>query len=126
MNTKEKKTTRVQNKTSQFMFKTSPELIEILNDLSIQKGMSKGGLIEYLLRREFDFLTNPTFANKNTYHATPKLTNIDSEGDIETGRILSKNTRKDWESAFKEMHENGDDKLLIDDVFNDENFDEWK
>ena len=36
------------------------------------------------------------------------------------------NTRKDWESAFKKMHENGDDKLLIDDVFNDENFDEWK
>ena len=126
MNTKEKKTTRVQNKTSQFMFKTSPELIEILNDLSIQKGMSKGGLIEYLLRREFDFLTNPTFANKNTYQAAPKLKNIDSGGDIETGRILSKNTRKDWESAFKEMHENGDDKLLIDDVFNDENFDEWK
>lgn len=34
--------------------------------------------------------------------------------------------RKGWEKAFKEMHENGDDKLLIDDVFNDESFDEWK
>lgn len=34
--------------------------------------------------------------------------------------------RKGWEKAFKEMHENGDDKLLIDDVFNDETFEEWK
>ena len=33
--------------------------------------------------------------------------------------------RKNWEKAFKEMHENGDDQLLIDDVFEDENFDEW-
>jgi antitoxin MazE len=34
--------------------------------------------------------------------------------------------RKGWEAAFKEMHENGDDKLLMDDVFEDETFDEWK
>ena len=33
--------------------------------------------------------------------------------------------RKNWEKAFKKMHENGDDQLLIDDVFADENFDEW-
>ena len=33
--------------------------------------------------------------------------------------------RKNWEKAFKNMHENGDDQLLIDDVFEDENFDEW-
>ena len=33
--------------------------------------------------------------------------------------------KKNWEKAFKEMHENGDDQLLIDDVFEDENFDEW-
>ena len=33
--------------------------------------------------------------------------------------------RKGWEESFKEMHENGDDKLLIDDVFEDENFEEW-
>ena len=34
--------------------------------------------------------------------------------------------RKGWEKAFKKMSENGDDKLLINDVFDDENFDEWK
>lgn len=33
--------------------------------------------------------------------------------------------RKDWEKAFQQMHENGDDQLLIDDVFDDENFEEW-
>ncbi len=33
--------------------------------------------------------------------------------------------RKGWEKAFQKMHENGDDKLLIDDVFEDENFEEW-
>jgi len=33
--------------------------------------------------------------------------------------------RKDWEKAFQEMRKNGDDQLLIDDVFDDENFEEW-
>jgi antitoxin MazE len=34
--------------------------------------------------------------------------------------------RKDWEKAFKKMAENGDDELLMDDVFEDENLEEWK
>lgn len=33
--------------------------------------------------------------------------------------------RKGWEESFKQMHENGDDQLLIDDVFEDENFEGW-
>lgn len=33
--------------------------------------------------------------------------------------------RAGWEESAKEMHENGDDGLLIDDVFGDENFEEW-
>ncbi|MEP7266635.1 MAG: AbrB/MazE/SpoVT family DNA-binding domain-containing protein [Saprospiraceae bacterium] len=32
--------------------------------------------------------------------------------------------REGWEQAFKQMHENGDDRLLIDDVFEDEIFEE--
>jgi antitoxin MazE len=32
--------------------------------------------------------------------------------------------RKGWEKAFKKMHANGDDQLLIDDVFEDETFEE--
>ena len=32
--------------------------------------------------------------------------------------------RKGWEKAFKKMHENGEDKSLLPDFFNDENFGE--
>lgn len=32
--------------------------------------------------------------------------------------------RKGWDEAFKLMHKNGDDQLLIDDVFEDEDFEE--
>jgi antitoxin MazE len=38
----------------------------------------------------------------------------------------TKNPRQGWEMAFKDMHENADDQLLMDDVFDDENFEEWK
>ncbi len=34
--------------------------------------------------------------------------------------------RKGWGESFQLMHENGDDKLLIDDIFDDETFEEWK
>lgn len=34
--------------------------------------------------------------------------------------------REGWDLKFKEMHENGDDQLLMDDVFEDEKFEEWK
>lgn len=47
---------------------------------------------------------------------------------LEKGFIILKpkaEPRKNWEAAFKEMHEKGDDQLLIDDVFEDENFGEW-
>ena len=33
--------------------------------------------------------------------------------------------RKDWEKAFKKMHQNGDDKAILTDVFKDEQFEEW-
>jgi antitoxin MazE len=33
--------------------------------------------------------------------------------------------RKNWDAAFKQMNLAGDDNLLIDDVFEDENFEEW-
>ena len=33
--------------------------------------------------------------------------------------------RKGWEDAFKKMHENGDDQLLLNDVFEDEDLGEW-
>jgi antitoxin MazE len=48
---------------------------------------------------------------------------------FEKGYIIikpKKEPRKGWERAFKKMHDAGDDKLLIADVFQDENFEEWK
>lgn len=33
--------------------------------------------------------------------------------------------RKDWENEFKKMSENGDDQLLFNDVFENENLEEW-
>ena len=48
---------------------------------------------------------------------------------LEKGRIILKPKsvpRKGWEKSFKQMNVNGDDKLIIDDVFNDEMFEEWK
>ena len=47
---------------------------------------------------------------------------------LEMGQIVLKpieTPRKNWESAFKKMKEEGDDKLLIESVFNEENFEEW-
>lgn len=33
--------------------------------------------------------------------------------------------RKNWEKAFMKMSKNGDDQLLFNDVFDDENLEEW-
>jgi antitoxin MazE len=33
--------------------------------------------------------------------------------------------RYDWEKSFQMMHELGEDVLLLDDVFEDENLEEW-
>jgi len=48
---------------------------------------------------------------------------------LEKGQIIIKpisEPRKGWDSAFKEMHENGDDQLLMGDVFEDEELEDWK
>ncbi|MDD3771652.1 MAG: AbrB/MazE/SpoVT family DNA-binding domain-containing protein [Weeksellaceae bacterium] len=48
---------------------------------------------------------------------------------LEKERIILKPKsvpRKGWEKSFKQMHKNGDDTLLIDDIFEDETFEEWK
>lgn len=47
---------------------------------------------------------------------------------LEKDQIIIKpisNARENWEQEFKKMRENGDDELLIDDVFGDENLEEW-
>ena len=47
---------------------------------------------------------------------------------LEMGQIILKpikEPRKDWENAFEKMHKEGGDTLLMNDVFTDENFEEW-
>jgi antitoxin MazE len=48
---------------------------------------------------------------------------------LDKGQIIIKplfKPRKGWDKAFIEMHSNGDDKLLIPDVFQEENLEVWK
>lgn len=47
---------------------------------------------------------------------------------LEKGFFIIKpisNPRKGWDKAFKEMNNNEDDQLLIDDIFENENQEEW-
>lgn len=58
------------------------------------------------------------------YNISEKLEMI-----LEKGRIILKPKtvpRKGWEKSFEQMNTNGDDMLLINDVFEDETFEEWK
>ena len=48
---------------------------------------------------------------------------------LEKGYIILKpvsNPRKGWDKQFRKMSEVGDDQLLINDIFDDENLEEWK
>jgi antitoxin MazE len=48
---------------------------------------------------------------------------------LDKGHIIIKpiaKPRKGWDKAFMEMHANGDDKLMIPDIFEEENLEEWK
>ncbi|SFS81071.1 AbrB/MazE/SpoVT family DNA-binding domain-containing protein [Lutibacter maritimus] len=47
---------------------------------------------------------------------------------LEKGQIILRpieKPRKDWEVEFEKMRLNNDDRLLMNDVFDDENLDEW-
>lgn len=57
------------------------------------------------------------------YNITEKVELILEKGHIVIKPICE--PRKGWEKAFKAMNEAGDDQLLMDDVFEDENLDEW-
>ena len=48
---------------------------------------------------------------------------------LDKGQIIIKplsKPRKGWDKAFMEMHENGDDILVMTDIFDEENLEEWK
>ncbi|UOB18947.1 AbrB/MazE/SpoVT family DNA-binding domain-containing protein [Abyssalbus ytuae] len=47
---------------------------------------------------------------------------------LEKGQIILRpvaTPRKNWEKEFKKMRDNKDDKLLMNDIFDDENLEEW-
>ena len=48
---------------------------------------------------------------------------------LDKGHIIIKpisKPRKGWDKAFMEMHESGDDNLIMPDIFEEENLEEWK
>jgi antitoxin MazE len=57
------------------------------------------------------------------YNIKDKVELILEEGQIILKPIAS--PRENWENEFKKMSDNGDDKLLMNDVFDDENLEEW-
>ena len=47
---------------------------------------------------------------------------------LEEGQIILRpvsNPREGWDKAFKQMHKKGEDQLLMEDIFDDESFDQW-
>jgi len=75
----------------------------------IQIGNSKG------------FRLSKTLIEK--YNIKDKVELILEEGYIILKPIIT--PRKGWEMEFKKMHENGDDQLLFNDIFENENLEEW-
>lgn len=57
------------------------------------------------------------------YQITDKVEMILEKGQIILRPISE--PRKGWDKAFKKMHDEGEDQLLFNDVFDDENVDEW-
>ncbi len=58
------------------------------------------------------------------YNIRDKLEIIFEKGYLILKPVLK--PRSGWEEAFREMHDNEDDQLLFDDLFQDENLEEWK
>ena len=56
------------------------------------------------------------------YNITNRLELIMEEDGLKLKPIQS--PRSNWDLEFKKMHEQGDDQLLMDDVFEEEGFDE--
>lgn len=68
------------------------------------------------------FLLTKTILER--YNITDKIELILEKGQIILRPISE--PRKGWDKAFQKMHENGDGQLLMNDVFEDESFEEWK
>ena len=75
----------------------------------IQIGNSKGFRLSKTLLEKYNFKDKVEFI-------------------LEKGYLILKpisSPRKGWEESFKEMNAEGEDQLLFDDVFENENMEEW-
>ncbi len=48
---------------------------------------------------------------------------------LDKGQIIIRplaRPRRGWDKAFRDMHASGDDKLIIPDILEDENLEEWR
>ena len=61
----------------------------------------------------------------NTTLVFDRETKLITNNKLANQLLVGPAPRKGWEKAFKKMHENGDDKLLMADIFEDENLEEW-
>jgi antitoxin MazE len=73
----------------------------------VQVGNSKGIRLSKILLDKYQITNKVELVLENDYIVLKPVTE----------------PRKNWENAFAEMHKNGDDKLLIDSVFDDEKWD---
>jgi antitoxin MazE len=87
----------------------------------------KAGKIQ-VVNRELTLITEKSYSGislskelLDKYQITDKLELV-LENDYILLRPVAE-PRKNWEESFAEMHKNGDDRLLIDTVFEDENWD---
>lgn len=76
----------------------------------IKIGNSKGILLSKTLLERYKFGEKLEIAMK---HNHVELRPVDAP-------------RKGWEDQFKQMHQNDDDRLLIDDLFVDEDLEQWE
>jgi len=76
----------------------------------IKIGNSKGIILSRTLLERYKIGNKLEIVMKNTY--------------LELRPV--KSVREGWEEKFKEMHQSGDDNLLIGELPEDEELDEWK
>ena len=75
------------------------------------------------------YLLYPTKDQEETLESFLKENNIpffkDDQDEFTIPATPEEQKRQGWEESFKEMHANGDDKLIIPDFFDDEQFTDW-
>ena len=76
----------------------------------INVGNSKGILLSKIILEKYGFVD--------------KIELVMKQDHVELKPV--KPPRQGWDEAFKEMHESGEDRLLDDDVLDDDLWEEWK